>query len=93
MLFGVLPPASAQNWEAGGAAGFGFYRSVAINGPTSTGRAGFGPRFVLGAVLGKSFAEHLAIEGGISTKTAISKSLDEVRRPTSTAILLLSSVS
>jgi hypothetical protein len=63
MLFGVLTLATAQDWEAGGAAGFGFYRSVAISGLTSSGSAGFGPRFVLGAVAGKSFAEHLAIEG------------------------------
>ena len=42
MLFGILTPSTAQNWEAGGAAGFGFYRGTAINGPTGSGRAGFG---------------------------------------------------
>ena len=63
MLFGACSPAAAQGWEAGGAAGFGFYHSVAIEGPDGRGSAGFGPRFVLSAVAGKSFAEHLAIEG------------------------------
>ena len=63
MAFGFLTPAIAQNLEVGGSAGFGFYRSVAISGPTGSGSAAFGPRFVLGAVAGKSFAEHLAIEG------------------------------
>jgi Outer membrane protein beta-barrel domain len=63
MLLGVCLPVAAQNWEAGGAAGFGFYHSVAIEGPGASGSAGFGPRFVLSAMAGKSLAEHLAIEG------------------------------
>jgi hypothetical protein len=56
-------PALAQTWEIGGAAGFGFYRDATLTGPDSTGRAGFGPRFALGALAGKSLGEHFAIEG------------------------------
>lgn len=37
--FGYLTPGTAQNLEAGGAAGFGFYRGVAISGPTGNGSA------------------------------------------------------
>ncbi len=62
ILLGVLSPAMAQNWEAGGAVGFGFYRSTAINGP-GAGSAGFGPRFALSAMAGKALAGRFAVEG------------------------------
>jgi Outer membrane protein beta-barrel domain len=62
MLLLVLLPGMAQNWEAGVGAGFGHYRSVSISGPTGSGSVGFGPRFVVSAIVGKRFAEHLAVE-------------------------------
>src|SRR5581483_10006953 len=61
ILLGVLSPAAAQNYEAGGAAGFGFYRSAAISGPGGAGSAGFGSRFALSAVAGKALAGHFAV--------------------------------
>ena len=59
----VALPSAAQNWEFGGAAGFGFYRDVSLSGPGGSGRAGFGPRFALGAVVGRSLGEHFSVEG------------------------------
>lgn len=59
----MAPPALAQNWETGAAIGFGFYRDATLSGATSTGRAGFGPRFALGAMAGRSLGEHFSIEG------------------------------
>lgn len=56
-------PAFAQIWETGATAGFGFYRDATLSGTTGTGRAGFGPRFALGAVAGKSLGEHFGIAG------------------------------
>jgi len=87
MAFGFLTPAIAQNLEVGGSAGFGFYRSVAISGPTGSGSAAFGPRFVLGAVAGKSFAEHLAIEGRYTYQDGDLQILGRGEEATSTAIL------
>jgi hypothetical protein len=54
--------AAAQNWEFGPVGGFGFYRDVMIQSPAGAGKAGFGPRFVLGAVLGRSLTQHLSGE-------------------------------
>jgi hypothetical protein len=56
-------PALAQVWETGATGGFGFYRDATLSGTTGTGRAGFGARFVLGAVAGRSLGEHFGIEG------------------------------
>jgi len=56
-------PAPAQVWETGAAGGFGFYRDAALSGTTGTGRAGFGARFALSAMAGRSLGERFGVEG------------------------------
>jgi len=53
---------AAQGWEYGAVGGFGFYRDVTIQAPAGSGKAGFGPRFVLGGLLGRSLTQHLSGE-------------------------------
>ena len=60
----LLAPAElAQTWEAGAAIGFGFYHDASLTGPTTSGRAGFGDRFVLSAMFGHSLGQRFSIEG------------------------------
>ncbi len=52
----------AQQWELGGAAGYGIYRNGSIIAPDGTAKAGFRDRFAVGAVLGEDLYEHLSGE-------------------------------
>jgi len=53
----------AGDLEIGGAGGFGFYRDATITNASGSAQAGFGPRFVLGAVAGWNWRRHFAVEG------------------------------
>jgi hypothetical protein len=53
---------SAQQWEIGGAAGFGFYRNGTIYAPAGKATAGFRSRFVAGVVIGENRYEYLTGE-------------------------------
>lgn len=65
MFTAVLAGARArgQNWEAGAAIGFGFYHDTSLSSAAEAGRAGFGPRFALGAVVGRRLGRHFSVEG------------------------------
>jgi len=52
----------AQNWEAGAAGGFGYYRNATITNASGSAGAGFDNRFALGAVLGQDLYEYLGGE-------------------------------
>lgn len=53
------PVGRAQQWEIGAVGGFGFYHNLTIQSPAGEGKVGFGPRFVVGGLLGKSLSMHL----------------------------------
>lgn len=53
----------AGDLEIGGAGGFGFYHDATIANASGSARAGFGPRFVVGAVAGWNWSSHFAVEG------------------------------
>jgi len=55
--------AVAGDMEIGAAGGFGFYQDATITNASGSARAGFGPRFVLGAVVGWDWRQHFALEG------------------------------
>ncbi len=57
-----LTVCAAQENEIGGAGGFGFYHDATITNTAGTARAGFGPRFAIGVVLGHSLPHHFGIE-------------------------------
>jgi hypothetical protein len=55
--------AVAGDIEIGATGGFGFYQDATITNAVGSARAGFGPRFVLGGVVGWDWRQHFAIEG------------------------------
>ncbi len=52
----------AQEWELGGAAGYGIYRNGSITAPAGSATAGIRNRFAVGAVLTENMYEHLSGE-------------------------------
>jgi hypothetical protein len=52
----------AQEWEAGGAIGFGIMKNATINNPTGSVTAGFDNRFAAGAVIGQDLYQHISGE-------------------------------
>jgi len=54
--------AYAQQWEVGGAFGYGWYRNIRVNGPGAEATAGIRNRFVAGAVLTEDLYEHVSGE-------------------------------
>ena len=54
--------ARAQEWEVGGAGGFGAYKNATVTSPTGSATVGFDNRFAVGAVLGQDLYEHLSGE-------------------------------
>jgi hypothetical protein len=49
--------------EVGGDGGFGFYQDATITNANGTAKAGFGPRFVFGGLIGRDWGKHLGFEG------------------------------
>jgi hypothetical protein len=54
--------AFAQDWEAGGSIGYGWYRQARINGPGAEAQVGIQNRFTAGAVLTEDLYDHLSGE-------------------------------
>ena len=54
--------ARAQEWEVGGAGGFGTYKNATVTNPTGSATAGFDNRFAVGGVVGQDLYEHLSGE-------------------------------
>ncbi len=52
----------AQQWEAGGAFGFGVIKNATIDNPSGSVTAGFDDRFAAGAVIGQDLYQHLSGE-------------------------------
>jgi hypothetical protein len=52
----------AQQWEIGGAIGYGWYRGARVNGPGAEAQAHIGNRFVAGAVATEDLYDHLSGE-------------------------------
>jgi hypothetical protein len=52
----------AQQWEIGGAAGYGWYRGVRVNGPGEQASAGIRNRFAAGVVVTEDLYEHISGE-------------------------------
>ena len=52
----------AQQWQIGGAIGYGWYRGVRVNGPGEQAAAGIRNRFTAGAVVTEDLYEHLSGE-------------------------------
>jgi hypothetical protein len=52
----------AQSWELGGAAGYGWYRGVRVNGPGAEASAGIRNRFAAGAVVTEDLYDHFSGE-------------------------------
>ena len=61
-LFLTAGVCQAQSWSAGVAGGFGFYRDATITNGTDSAKAGFGPRFAVGAVLGENVGQYFGGE-------------------------------
>jgi len=59
-LFVIATPIAclAQDWEVGGAGGYGWYANPSISTPLGSAQAGFTNRGVIGAVFGESPYEH-----------------------------------
>jgi hypothetical protein len=53
---------AAQEWEIGGAAGFGYYRNVTVTSPVGSGKAGFKPGVAASAVAGNNMYSRLSGE-------------------------------
>ena len=53
----------AGDFEIGAAGGFGCYQDATITNASGSAQAGFGPRFVLGAVAGWNWGRLFAVEG------------------------------
>ncbi len=54
--------AAAQEWEIGGAAGYGLYRDVTVTSPAGIGKAGFRPGLAASAVAGNNMYSRLSGE-------------------------------
>ncbi|HLJ45748.1 MAG TPA: hypothetical protein VKU01_07065 [Bryobacteraceae bacterium] len=54
----------AADWQITGAAGFGMYHPLSIQGSAGTAQAGIGPRYALSVLGGRQFGQHWAVEGG-----------------------------
>jgi hypothetical protein len=52
----------AQQWQIGGAIGYGWYRGVRVNGPGEQAAAGIRNRFAAGAVVTEDLYEHFSGE-------------------------------
>ena len=52
----------AQEWQIGGAIGYGWYRGARVNGPGEQAAAGIRNRFAAGAVVTEDLYEHLSGE-------------------------------
>jgi len=64
LMAGFYSSCLAADLEVGATGGFGFYQDVTINnGASSSAQAGFGPRFVLGGVVGHDLGQHFGLEG------------------------------
>jgi opacity protein-like surface antigen len=53
---------AAQEWEIGGAAGYGFYKNVTVTSPAGQGKAGFKPGVAAGVVAGNNMYPRLSGE-------------------------------
>lgn len=65
LALGVVASSSCmwpQSWSVGAIGGFGFYRDVSLTNASGPARAGFGPRFAIGAVLRQDVSEHFGGE-------------------------------
>jgi len=58
----VATAAFAQQWEVGGAFGYGWNRNLRVNGPGAEATVGIRNRFVAGAVLTEDLYEHVSGE-------------------------------
>ena len=61
-LLAALNTCSAADWEATAAAGFGMYHAVSYHSPAGAAEAGIGPRYGLGAIIGRRFGTRFAVE-------------------------------
>jgi hypothetical protein len=52
----------AQQWEIGGAIGYGVYTSARVNGPGAEAQVGIGNRFAAGAVVTENLYDHFSGE-------------------------------
>jgi hypothetical protein len=52
----------SQNWEVGGAGGYGWYVNPSISNPTGSAQAGFPPKGVIGAVFGNNMYNYVGGE-------------------------------
>ncbi|MFB3777094.1 MAG: outer membrane beta-barrel protein [Bryobacteraceae bacterium] len=62
ILLTYVTPAAAQQWEIGGGAGYGVYRSVSVYAPAGKAAAGVRNRFVATAVFGEDLYRHVSGE-------------------------------
>src|SRR6516165_513387 len=64
VVFAVTAPLAclAQNWEVGGAGGYGWYINPSITNPAGSAEAGFPPKGAIGAVFGNNMYEHVGGE-------------------------------
>src|SRR5688500_12362466 len=62
LLLGTATAAFPQQWQVGGAVGYGWYRGIRFNGPGAEASAGIRNRFVAGAVLTEDLYEHISGE-------------------------------
>jgi hypothetical protein len=62
VLFFFSAVCSAQNRQVGFSGGFGFYHDGTIAAPSGEARAGFGPRFAAGGVVGERFEDRFGGE-------------------------------
>ena len=62
VLFFFSTVCSAQNKQVGFSGGFGFYLDATVTAPSGEARAGFGPRFAAGGVVGERFEDRFGGE-------------------------------
>jgi hypothetical protein len=62
LLLATATAAFPQQWQAGGALGYGWYRGIRVNGPGAEASAGIRNRFTASAVLTEDLYEHISGE-------------------------------
>jgi hypothetical protein len=53
---------SAQHWEVGGSAGYGFFKQTSVSNGAATGTAGFDSGFAAGGLLGNDMSRYIGGE-------------------------------